>query len=137
VHALSDGASLDDKLLGEREIGPAFVKERLPSDGELIPSRLNRRRSPPCCQEQQKVILGLAEWVTFRRRNSMYHLRRENTNAVCSLTMSALGRRSPSGESVSASSTPPSMPCSKRFIMQSRCVSGTSSAPTNALWRWK
>ena len=31
----------------------------------------------------------------------------------------------------------PSMPCSIRFMRQSRCVSGTSSAPTNAPWRWK
>jgi hypothetical protein len=37
-------------------------------------------------------------------------------------TRSAFGRRSPSGESVSARSTPPSMPCSRRFIIQRRTL---------------
>jgi hypothetical protein len=74
MHALGDAASLFEKLLGEREVGPTFVEESFPADSELIPSRLNRRRSLPCWHEQQEVILGLAECVTFRRRNSIYRV---------------------------------------------------------------
>jgi hypothetical protein len=33
VHALGDAASLFDKLLSEREVGPTFVEERFPADG--------------------------------------------------------------------------------------------------------
>jgi len=60
MHTLGDSASLRDKFLCEREIGPTFGKQRPPINREVGPHRLNRKRRLRSSQKKSGIVAEIA-----------------------------------------------------------------------------